>query len=328
MAPADLEPVYLITGSDLPKIALALRRLRARFAAGSVEQLHAELSSGEDAVAAANALGLFGGGERLVVVEGIERWKKADVEAVVAYLESPTPSSVLALVGDPSKLAGLEPACGRAGDVLRFDVPKKPRGTKPDFPSWVRGLFERAGLRVDHDTAERLVDLVGEDAFALQNEVEKIAVWAAGGAVGAREVEALAVPTNEASNFAVRDAWGARDVAGALAACEAKLLQDEAFVIAAGLADYLRRVRRVQALLEQDLEPREIGERLGLRFPPRREAAQAANYSGGELDDALVRLAELDVALKGGSRLGPELELERALVDVTRPAGHRGAPAG
>jgi hypothetical protein len=31
-----------------------------------------------------------------------------------------------------------------------------------------------------------------------------------------------------------------------------------------------------------------------------------------------VRLAEVDLALKGGSRLAGELEFERALVDVTR----------
>jgi hypothetical protein len=31
-----------------------------------------------------------------------------------------------------------------------------------------------------------------------------------------------------------------------------------------------------------------------------------------------VRLAELDLALKGGSRLAPDLELQRALVDVSR----------
>jgi hypothetical protein len=45
------------------------------------------------------------------------------------------------------------------------------------------------------------------------------------------------------------------------------------------------------------------------------------NFSGAELDDALIRLAELDHALKGGSRLANELELERALVDITEPRG-------
>jgi len=33
-----------------------------------------------------------------------------------------------------------------------------------------------------------------------------------------------------------------------------------------------------------------------------------------------IDMAELDLALKGGSRLAGELELERALVEVTRPA--------
>jgi DNA polymerase III delta subunit len=48
--------------------------------------------------------------------------------------------------------------------------------------------------------------------------------------------------------------------------------------------------------------------------------AQAANFAVDELRDATVRLAELDLALKGGSRLAGDLELERALVEITRPA--------
>jgi DNA polymerase-3 subunit delta len=330
VASAELEPVYLITGTDLPKISLALRRLRARFAEGSIVHLDAGSASGEEAVSATNALGLFGGGERLVLVDGIERWKKADAEAVARYLESPTPGSVLALAGDPSRLPGLEAACKAAGAVLRYDIPTRRRGRQeiPDYVPWVRAEFERAGIRVDPETAERLVELIGEDALALQTEVDKISAWSAGETVGAGEVEALASPMHETSIFALADAWGKRDAAGALAACEARLLKgDEPFKIAVRLADYVGRVRAVQALLEEDVELRTIGERLGLRFPPRREAGHAANYSGEELADALVRLAELDLALKGGSRLDPELELERALLDVTRPGGHRGGPA-
>jgi hypothetical protein len=35
----------------------------------------------------------------------------------------------------------------------------------------------------------------------------------------------------------------------------------------------------------------------------------------------MVRLAELDAGAKGGSRLPAELQLERTLVEITRPAG-------
>ena len=45
----------------------------------------------------------------------------------------------------------------------------------------------------------------------------------------------------------------------------------------------------------------------------------AARYAPDELAHAVVRLAALDLALKGGSRLAGELELERALVEMTPP---------
>jgi DNA polymerase III delta subunit len=45
---------------------------------------------------------------------------------------------------------------------------------------------------------------------------------------------------------------------------------------------------------------------------------QARNFSEIELRRATVRLAALDRALKGGSRLPAELEFERALIDLTK----------
>jgi DNA polymerase III subunit delta len=318
--PQPLEPVYLLTGMDLPKIALALRRLRARFEAGSVELLTAESTSGADAVAAANSLGLFGGGERLVVVEEIDRWKQADADAVAAYLQSPTSGSVLALVGNPAKLAGLAEECSRAGETLRYDVPiRKQRGRETqDFPAWVRGQLQRGGVQFEHDCADRLVEIVGTDTFALQSEIDKLATWAAGQHVTVGDVEALTVPTAETSATTLMNAWGSRDESTALRTCEAELRgEPEPFWLAGRLATYVGRVRAVQGLLDEGLGVQEIGKRLGLRFPPRREAAVSAGFTGDELEAAVVRLAELDLALKGGSRLDPVLELERALLDVT-----------
>src|SRR5207248_5741850 len=67
-AMADLKPVYLLTGGDRPKIARAVERLRGRFAPEAVESLSAAECGGGDVVAACNALGLFAGGGRLVLV--------------------------------------------------------------------------------------------------------------------------------------------------------------------------------------------------------------------------------------------------------------------
>ena len=62
----------------------------------------------------------------------------------------------------------------------------------------------------------------------------------------------------------------------------------------------------------------ETAQRLGMKpYPAQKLYAQVRNFSERDLDDAVLRLAELDHALKGGSRLANELELERALVEMT-----------
>src|SRR5207249_3989472 len=50
----------------------------------------------------------------------------------------------------------------------------------------------------------------------------------------------------------------------------------------------------------------------------RSEIEKVATWSAGEPVTAVTRLADLDLALKGGSRLSGELEFERAVVEVTR----------
>jgi hypothetical protein len=56
-------------------------------------------------------------------------------------------------------------------------------------------------------------------------------------------------------------------------------------------------------------------------FRAQKLSEQAEEFSAEELHDAVVRLAVLDGALKGQSRLAADLEVQRALVDLTRRPG-------
>jgi DNA polymerase III subunit delta len=316
MAADELRPAYLLLGTDRPKVTRALARLRKRFGAEAVETLPADAASGDDAVAALNALGLFGVG-RLVVVQGVESWKKADTEAVRVYLAAPAPGAVLALVaGDAPREFPLADVVAKSGEVLRYDVPK------PRDPSvWVRSEFDRLEAQASDEAARRLVEVVGDDVTTLALEAEKIALWASGEPIGAHEVEQLAVPApGDAPAWVLADAWGNRDVGAVLAACEAELESGvEPFLVAVRLAAQVGLVRAVQALAEEGLGAREIGSRLKKHeFRVRKALGHAERYGRDELDSAVIRLAELDADLKGASRLSAELELERALIEVTR----------
>ena len=84
------------------------------------------------------------------------------------------------------------------------------------------------------------------------------------------------------------------------------------------LVGHVGRVRSAQALADSGLGGREIASRLKRHpFYVEKLVAQARNYAVDELRDAVVRLAALDHAIKGGSRLAVDLELERALIAIT-----------
>jgi DNA polymerase-3 subunit delta len=175
-----------------------------------------------------------------------------------------------------------------------------------------------------------LIELVGDDLYELATEVDKLATWTADGErrVSDRDVEELVAPRAESPGFVLTDAWGARDVAGVLRAAENMIERSGDSKsrtiprIVGSLTNHVSRIRRIQALEAQGVPSKEAASQLKMHpFYVQKLYAQARNYSAEELNGVTVRLAELDHALKGGSRLANDLELELALVEVTRAAG-------
>jgi DNA polymerase III subunit delta len=319
----ELKPAYLLTGSDRPKIERALRRLRERFGEDAVERLSATVATGEDAVAACNAMGLFAAGGRLVLVDEVERWKAADAKAVAEYLAAPAPETVLALVGDGlRKDSPLAKALAKKGDVLVYEV------TKRDLPKWVGEQFGRHGVKATAEACRALVELVGDNLQELASEVEKLSVWAGHDEIGPGEVELLVAARADVPPFVLTDAWGRRDVGAVLSACESILERSsrsgEVHMLVGRVAAHVRRVQSCQNLDHAGIRPREAAAELKMHpFAAEKAFAQSRNFSVEELREAIVRLADLDLALKGGSRLPSELELQRTLVAITQASEPR-----
>ena len=328
----ELKPVYLLTGSDGPKIETAIARLRGRFQPEAVEVVSAVELSGDAAVALCNAGSLFGDA-RLVVVEAIDGrkdgegrrrggGKAADTEAVVAYLGNPAPETVLALVAEETKkTSALWKACAKAGEVLEYSVQKR------DLQGWIADRFRKGGAHAEPEACALLLQLVGEDLHALSVEVDKLTTWAGGEPIGEREVEILVAAGGETPTFTLTDAWAARDTARALEASEilfelsGRPRRDTAARLAGALGGHLGKLGAVKRLAEEGVRSQEAAGRLRMHpFYARKLYGQAESFSPDELGTAIVRLAELDGALKGQSKLGPDLELQRALVDLTRDA--------
>ena len=336
----ELKPAYLITGSDRPKIETAIQRLRRHFDPASVELVTAIDTAADDVVALANAGSLFGD-QRLVVVQDVDGrpnadnrltggWKAADLGLVVDYLADPSPTCVLALVGREVKAdSPLGKAVTRVGEILAFGFVKK------NLAAWVGGRFKQRGVRADGDACQALIHLVGEDAHALDSEVDKLSTWASGEPVTARDVERMVKPVAELPIYVLTDAWGRRDAGAVLEICEGifdrddKAARDVAPRLAAGVGSHVAKVKIAKRLAADGVRPKDALAELGTRsvYYADKMFTQAESFSDEELRDATVRLAALDLALKGDSALAGEIEIQRALADITVAPGSRdGAP--
>ena len=124
----------------------------------------------------------------------------------------------------------------------------------------------------------------------------------------------------------MRDSARALAVSETLFERESKPRRDVAPRLAGSLGGHLGRLRTLKRLAAEGVTL-EGGRAARLKLNPyyaQKLYRQAEGFSSEELDDAVLQLAELDGALKGQSRLTPDLEVQRTLVDAQRrpPAPH------
>jgi DNA polymerase-3 subunit delta len=314
MAP-ELKPAYLIAGGDWPKVDAAIVRLRAHFPEESVEQLSVGGDQPVDVPGACNSLGLFGG-RRLVLVRNAEALDDEAVAGVVAYLADPAPETVLALFGGGGITAKhpLAVAVAAVGDVRLFDAPERKQAA-----DWVARRLADLGVGCSAAVARRLVDLVGDDVGDLALEVEKLAAYCAGGDARVEDVELLVIPQADVKPWDITDAWGRRDAAAVISLATADVERpDDVGRLIAQMAAHVRKVHRAAVILDDGGSQADVARDLKLKpFPAGKLVGQARSFARDELGRAVVRLADLDLAVKGGSRLDARFELELALAEIT-----------
>jgi DNA polymerase III subunit delta len=310
-AAAEMKPAYLIAGTDWPKVDGAIARLRSRFDPESIEQLSPGGDEPVDVVASCNALGLFPG-RRLVLVRNAEELDDDAVAAIVEYLAAPAPDTTVGLFGG----AGFGPkhplvrAVEAVGEVRVFDAPERKQAA-----DWVVRRFAEARTQCPPAVARRLVELVGEDVGDLALETDKLIAYCGGQVPEVEDVERLVIASIDIKPWDITDAWGRRDAAAVigLATADVERREDVGRVIAQ-LAAHVRRVHRASVGATQA----DVARELGLKpFPAQKLVGQARRFEPAELGRAIVRLAELDLAVKGGSRVDSRFELELALADIT-----------
>ncbi len=332
----ELKPAYLIHGDDHGAVAERRAGLRALAEGAGSDASSVEVFDGDDAtpgaVAGALAAMTLAVARRVIVVEGVERWREADVEReLVPALAQMPPETTLALFAREEVRAkapaALHDAVKRAGGQVVAQMNVKPW----ELAKWAREQAARLGLSLDAAAAKALVAQVGERQQRLLRELEKLSLeiddrdaGSQGGerdarAIGVERVESRAAHSMQWRAFALADALVGADAGEATRAYmrlreQGERLSGLIYLMAQRLRDALAVAERLSA-----------GESVAtvkrtLRMPPRaaeRFLADVARSDPARLRAALGVLADLEVDSRGGAPIAADRTPSAALSEDT-----------
>ena len=324
------KPAYLIHGDDHGRIGERRARLRAlaeqESGAQGIELFEGELATGE-AIAAALSAMTFAMGRRFVIVDGVERWKAADVALVAPALAALAPDTTVVFFareeGRMKAPDGLAEAVRNAGGDVSAEQNVKPW----ELPKWAAAEAAQLGLELHPAAARVLVQHVGERQQRLLRELEKLALELSADranpvALEAEQVERLTAGSAERKSWTLADALVARDGAAATRTYFELRTQGENL---GGLLYWIARRLREALDVANRLTAGESAAqvRRGLRMPPKvaeRFVADVQRTDVAGLREALATIADVELASRGGMR-GGLAEDTLALVAIARIAG-------
>jgi DNA polymerase III subunit delta len=337
---AQLKPAYLIHGDDHGAIAerrAALRALAESDSDSSVELLEGDASAPARVAQALAAMTLTMG-RRVIIVEGVERWRPAEFERDLAgALASIPPDTTVALFAREDTRAkapdSIAKAVRSAGGQIVAQAEVKPW----QLPEWVRERAAKLGISLDKPASHALIRQVGDRPQRLARELEKLALEAdapqagatvAGGGsdsgavpvtITAEDIEERAAHSAEWRAFSLADALVAGDVERATACYIAVREQGEHL---SGLIYLMAKRVREALTVSQRLAAGESAAQVkrSLRMPQRAAERFIADVSRSDperLQRALVQLADLELDSRGGAVLGGERSMLAALNEDT-----------
>ncbi|HEU4737280.1 MAG TPA: DNA polymerase III subunit delta, partial [Solirubrobacterales bacterium] len=314
-----MQPLYLIAGSDGAKIDATRARLRVRAEreGGSAALEVFEPSEGkgmpdhEALLMAIPAMSLMDS-RRYLLADGIERWRDRQLEAVAAALADLPPDLTVVLIARAKAPAKLAKAVKAAkGELHQFEAPKA-----REMPGRLVAEAKQLGFRLEPAAARLLVDRMGTDSLRLQNELERLSLWAGdGGEVSAADLGAMVSDTSEEAVWSLSDALLERDAAKALRIAERLISQGENVTgLIYGLASRLRKACMAAAQLEEGIPPKQVESGLGMHpYAAKLLVGRLSDVTLDDLRDASIALADLEVWCRGGADYGDDLALTLAL---------------
>jgi DNA polymerase-3 subunit delta len=319
------KPAYLIHGDDHGRIAERRARLKElaenESGSGGVEVIEGDASTPEAAAAALQAM-TFALGRRFVIVEGVERWKPADLEPLRAALDPPPPDATIAFFAREESRAKAPAEIHAIVKKAGGDVASEQTVRPWELPKWVAERARELGLEVERGAASALIRHVGERQQRLLRELEKMALELGPGAtITEQSVDDLAATSAERKIWTLADAVVAQDDALAQRSLLELRAQGERLPsLIYNMANRLRTAHDIAVRLDAGESPAQI--KKSLRMPQKAADRLIKDVQSSDretLEKALAALADLERNSRGGGALSEDTAAVLAVEEAVSP---------
>jgi DNA polymerase-3 subunit delta len=248
-------------------------------------------------------------------------WKREYLRALGEYLPN-LPETARLFFVENTELKATHPILKLVrsmGDKRRAIEKAYSRPKSGDLPGWIMRRARAKGGAVSSEAGVLLAALVGDDMRLLDNEVEKLLLYAGDRQVTTHDVRALVSRARETVIFDLVDCVSRRETDEALKLLHG-LLDDlaEPLYLVAMLGRQVRILIQVGELNSLGMTQQEIATRLKLHpFPVRKAIAQSYNFSFAQLERAHELVVQADWSIKTGE-MDSVLALDMLVVSLTQ----------
>jgi DNA polymerase-3 subunit delta len=336
-AEQKLRPVYLLIGEERYLESKVVQALKAAATKGGIpglneDQIQAQEANVDSALAAARTLPMMAK-RRFVLVRGLEHWEGREagegkeskekekgqppLDRLLEYCQAPSPSTVLVLVGGGlNKNRKLVTVARKDGFLVNCE-----ELARADLPSYIERAARERGNPLEPGVADLIAELAGPELGPVTDALERCCLYAGAGQTVTEDVVAECVVRLRAKTvWELVAAVGKRDSGAALRALsEVYDPQDRGLRLLGVLAWSTRQMLRFESALNDGLSLNDAAVRAGAPpFKARELAEQVKRIARVDLERWLETLAELDYALKGGSKRPAKSVLEHGILKLCR----------
>jgi len=330
-----LRPVYLLVGDERHLESNVVQALRAAATAGGIpglneDQIQAHDSDVDTALSAARTLPMMAK-RRFVLVRGLEHWEAregseskalAPLDRLLDYAQNPAPTTTLVLLGGGlDKRRKLVTAARKEGWLVSCEVL-----SRGDLPGYIERAARERGNALAPGVADLIAELSGPELGPVTDALERCCLYAGKGELVTEEVVGeCVVRLRTKTVWELVGAVSRRDPGAALTALdEVYDPQDRGLRLLGVLAWSARQLLRFESALSEGMSPNDAAIKAGAPpFKARELADQVKRIPRADLERWLETLAELDYALKGGSKRPAKSVLEHGILKLCRSSEGR-----